>query len=204
MIDDVIWFVAGCWAAGLVLSACKLDKPVIALACGGIPFHELSHLAACLALGVRVQSITLLHVDEAGARGNVKPRDEVRNPFTALVVSFAPAVGAVFWTLLFAWGVAAVSDAGYDQAWAWLLLYLAVATGTCAASSGGDLAYAWAAIAWRPGQFLVGPGGSALVGWICWACGFPLGEWWHLALLVVAVLGPGVAMSKVYGWRRGV
>jgi Zn-dependent protease len=130
MIDEVIWFVAGCWAAGLVLGACKLDKPVIALACGGIPFHELSHLAACLALGVRVRSITLLRVDEAGAGGNVEPRDEIRNPFTALVVSLAPAVGAVFWTMLFAWGVAAVSDLGYDQAWTWLLLYLAVATGT--------------------------------------------------------------------------
>ena len=204
MIDQVIVFVAGCWVAGLVLDACKLDKPVIAFACGGISFHELSHLVACLALGVRVTSITLLHVDEGGANGNVKPRDEVRNPFTALVVSLAPAIGAVFWTLLFAWGAAAVYESGNDQAWAWLLLYLAVATGTCAAPSGGDLKYAGHVIAQRPGQFVIGLGGSILAGWICLAAGFPLAEWWHLALLVVAVLGPGVALSKLYGWRRGV
>ncbi len=62
-----------------------------------IPFHELSHLVACLALGVRVRSITLLRVDEAGASGRVDPRDDVRNPFTASVLAIAPAVGAVFW-----------------------------------------------------------------------------------------------------------
>jgi hypothetical protein len=202
MIVEVIWFVLGCWVAGLVLEACKLDKPVLAFACGGIPFHELSHLVACLALGVRVKSITLLHVSEAGANGNVEPRDEVRNPFTALVVSLAPAVGAVFWTLLFAGGVTSVFEAGYDQAWAWLLLYLAVATGTCAAPSGGDLKYAGHAIARHPGQFIIGVGGSILAGWICWLCAFPLAEWWHLALLVVAVLGPGVLLSKWYGVHR--
>jgi hypothetical protein len=66
---------------------------------------------------VRVESITLLHVDEAGAGGNVRPRGEVRDPFTALVLALAPAIGAVFWTCLLAWGVVAVFDAGYEQGW---------------------------------------------------------------------------------------
>jgi hypothetical protein len=204
MILDVIWFVLGCWFAGLVLGACKLDKVVLYLGFGGIPFHELSHLVACLVLGVRVQSITLLHVDEAGAGGNVKPRGEVRNPFTAIAIALAPAIGAVLWTCIFAWGVVAVYENGYDQAWVWLLLYLAVATGTCAAPSGGDLQFAWHAIARRPGQFIAGLGGSALAGWLCLAAGFPLADWWHLVLLDVVVLGPGVAISKLYGWRRGI
>jgi hypothetical protein len=196
--------VAGCWAAGLVLEACKLDKVSLYFSFGGIPVHELSHFVACLALGVRVQSITLLREDEAGARGNVKPRDGiVRNPFTALVVSMAPAIGAVFWTMLFAWGISAVFSSGTEQAWAWLLLYLAVATGMESAPSGGDCRHAWASISQRPGQFLAGLGGSILAGWICWLCVFPLAEWWHLALLVIAVLGSGVALSRLYGWRRG-
>ena len=162
MIGQVIWFVAGCWVAGLVLAELKLKKLVMCLGCGGIPFHELSHLAACLALGVRVQSITLLHIDEAGAGGNVKPRDEIRNPFTALVVALAPGIGALFWAMLFAWGITTVYEAGYDEAWAWLLLYLAVGTGMAAAPSGGDLGYAWHVIAKHPGQFLIGLGGSIL------------------------------------------
>jgi hypothetical protein len=203
MIEQVIWFVLGCWFAGLVLESCKLGKPVLYFMSGGIPFHELSHLVACLTLGVRVKSITLLHVEESGANGNVQPRDPVRNPFTALVLALAPAVGAVFWTCLFAWGVVAVYESGIDQAWAWLLLYLAVATGTCAAPSGGDLAYAGRVIRQHPGQFLAGLGGSALAGWICFVAGFPVAEWWHLTLLAIAVLGPGVVLSKLYGWRRG-
>ena len=203
MIIEIAWFTLGCWIAGIVLDALKVEKVVLYLAFGGIPFHELSHMAACLALGVRVKSATLLHVEKDGACGNVEPREHVRNPFTALVVSLAPGIGAVLWTCLFAWGVAEVWARGYDQAWAWLLLYLAVATGTCAAPSGGDLRYAGSVIGKRPGQFLVGLGGSTLAGWICWACRFPLAEWWHLLLLVIAVLGPGVALSRVYGWRRG-
>jgi hypothetical protein len=203
MILNVICFVLGCWFAGLVLESCKLGKPALYLMSGGIPFHELSHLVGCLALGVRVQSITLLHVDNGGASGNVRPRDEVRNPFTVLVLALAPAVGAVFWTCLFAWGVVAVYESGVDQAWSWLLLYLAVATGTCAAPSGGDLAYAGRVIRQHPGQFLVGLGGALLASWTCWACHFPVAEWWQLALLAVAVLGPGVSLSKLYGWRRG-
>nr|MDO8085758.1 hypothetical protein [Candidatus Sigynarchaeum springense] len=114
------------------------------------------------ALGVRVQSITLLHIDEAGAGGNVKPRDEIRNPFTALVVALAPGIGALFWAMLFAWGITTVYEAGYDEAWAWFLLYLAVGTGMAAAPSGGDLGYAWHVIAKHPGQFLIGLGGSIL------------------------------------------
>ncbi|MEX2681343.1 MAG: hypothetical protein Q6373_007065 [Candidatus Sigynarchaeota archaeon] len=204
MIGDVIWFVFGCWVAGVVLGACKLRKIAFYLCCGGIPFHELSHLAACLALGVRVRSATLLHVDGGTAEGSVTPRDEIRNPFTALVVALAPGIGAVFWAMLFSWGIAAAREAGLDEPWQWLLLYLAVATGTAAAPSGGDLRYAWRAIARRPGQFLAGLAGSLVAGWICVACTFPLVEWWHLLVLVIAVAGPGVALSKVYGWRRGV
>ncbi|MEX2718317.1 MAG: hypothetical protein Q6370_018625 [Candidatus Sigynarchaeota archaeon] len=106
--------------------------------------------------------------------------------------------------MLFSWGIAAAREAGLDEPWQWLLLYLAVATGTAAAPSGGDLRYAWRAIARRPGQFLAGLAGSLVAGWICVACTFPLVEWWHLLVLVIAVAGPGVALSKVYGWRRGV
>ncbi len=205
MIVHVIWFVAGCWLAGTVLRSCKMNKVVGVFAIGGIPFHELSHLTACLVLGVKVKHVDLLHVqDLENMGGEVKPREEVRNPFTAIAVSVAPAVGAVFWTLLFAWGVAAIVEAGLDQAWTWLLLYLAVATGTRASPSGPDWRYAGHAIARHPGQFVVGLGGSILAGWICYVFSFPLAEWWHLLLLVIAVLGPGIALSKVYGWRRGV
>jgi transcription termination factor NusA len=45
-IVGVMWFVLSGWAAGLVLDACKLDKPALAFSFGGIPFHELSHLVA--------------------------------------------------------------------------------------------------------------------------------------------------------------
>ncbi|NMC05715.1 MAG: hypothetical protein GYA24_10910 [Candidatus Lokiarchaeota archaeon] len=204
MILEAIAFTLGCWIAGAVLGACKLQKITLYFSFGGIPFHELSHLVACIALGVRVRSITLLHVSEAGARGNVEPREPVRDPFTALVIALAPAAGAVLWTCLFAWGVVEAGARGFDPAWTWLLLYLAVATGTRAAPSGGDWHYAGHAISQHPGQFLAGLGGSILAGAICYLAGFPLVEWWHLALLAVAVLGPGVALSKLYGWRRGV
>jgi hypothetical protein len=105
--------------------------------------------------------------------------------------------------MLFAWGITSVYEAGYDEPWAWLLLYLAVSTGMEAAPSGGDLRYAWQVIAKRPDQFVIGLGGSLHAGWICVACGLPLAEWWHPLLLVIAVAGPGIALSKVYGWRRG-
>ncbi len=203
MIEQVIAFVIVCMVARAFLSACKLDKIVRVFAIGGIPFHELSHAIACLALGVRITSVTLLHVDDKGNAGGEVDTLRVSNPFTSFVVSVAPAIGSVFWVCLFAWGMAAVTDAGYDQAWALLLLYLAVATGTRSAPSLPDLHGAGTGIARRPGQFLVGLGGSILAGWICAACGFPVAEWWHLLLLVVAVLGSGVAASKLYGWRRG-
>lgn len=60
---------------------------------------------------------------------------------------------------------------------------------------------AWHVIAKHPGQFLAGLGRSILVGWICLACNFPLAEWWHLLLLVVAIAGSGVLLSKLYGRR---
>ncbi len=204
MIAHVIWFVAGCWLAGIVLRSCKMNKIVGMFAIGGIPFHKLSHFTACIVLGVKVKYIDLLHVQNLeNMGGEVNPREEVRNPFTALAVCVAPAVGAVFWTLLFAWGVSAIIEAGFDQAWTWFLLYLAVATGTRASPSSPDWRYAGHVIAQHPGQFVIGLGGSALAGWICYMFGFPLAEWWHLLLLVIAVLGSGVALSKLYGWRRG-
>ncbi len=204
MIAIACAFVITCLIARAVLSAAKLDKVVNAFALGGIPFHELSHAIACLALGVRVMSITLLHHDEKeGLSGQVEAR-VVRNPFTSFVITIAPAIGGVFWCWLFAWGIGAIYESGYDQAWAWLLLYLAVATGTRSAPSPPDWRGAGHVIAQRLGQFLVGLSGSILAGWICFALNFPIAEWWHLALLVVAVLGPGVAASRMYGWRRGV
>jgi hypothetical protein len=203
MIADVCYFVLGCLVARACLSACKLDKVVNALAIGGIPFHELSHAIACLALGVRVTSFTLLHHDEKqGLSGQVE-MNVVRNPFTSLVITIAPAVGGVFWCWLFAWGIGAIYESGSDHAWAWLLLYLAVATGTRSAPSPPDWRCAGRDIAKRPGQFLIGLGGSILAGAICWLCAFPLAEWWHLALLAIAVLGPGVVLSKLYGWKQG-
>jgi len=203
MIDIVIGFVAGCLVARVVLSACKLDKAVTILACGGIPFHELSHAIACLALGMRVTSITLLRIDgRGGPRGEVGHR-ATGDPYASFLVTIAPAIGALFWCWLFAWGVSVVHGSGHDQGWAWLFLYLAVATGTRSAPSPADWRAAGGEIARRPGRFLAGLGGSILAGWACAACNFPVAEWWHLLLLVIAVAGPGVLLSKVYGRRRG-
>ncbi|MBN2308507.1 MAG: hypothetical protein JXR94_06020 [Candidatus Hydrogenedentes bacterium] len=203
MIEGVIWFVAGCLAARAALSALKLDKAVAVLACGGIPFHELSHVVACLALGIRVTSVTLLRVDGRGSPSGAVEHRGTADPYASFLVTVAPAVGALFWCWLLAWGAAAVCDAGHDVAWAWLFLYLAAATGTRSAPSAADWRVAGGEIARRPGRFLAGLGGSAAAGLACWACGFPLAEWWHLLLLVIAVAVPGVVLSKLHGRWRG-
>jgi len=205
MILELISFVAGCLVVAEVMKAMKWRTALILVSLFGIPLHELGHVLACLLFRVPIEGIEWVHVEttptqcEIGGSVHAMPR----TAFSAIAIMLAPIACCWSFIMLYLWLFVSWASWGFDPAWQWLLLLLALSTGIAAAPSSADIKVAGNAAREYPGQFCMAIVGILLGIVIAYLLNLPLIEWWQIITGAIVVFGPGWLLSTVYAKKKG-
>lgn len=121
MIVDYIWFVLFSFLVVHIILALpwKIPKTILwYLGLPGVPFHELSHLVACLFARVKITEVVLLEVKSPlNAGGHINTENNL-SPFAGFFIGMAPLFGGVLWAYsigeIYIW---AFEEFQFDPGW---------------------------------------------------------------------------------------